>query len=48
MGIGSPDPPQFLYDDEEYKEVFLSGKAPIHFSSTCHMSNINIKGLPCL
>lgn len=25
MGIGSPDPPQFIYDDEEYKNVFLSG-----------------------
>lgn len=25
MGIGSPDPPQFIYDDDEYKNVFLSG-----------------------
>ncbi|CAH9070659.1 unnamed protein product [Cuscuta europaea] len=25
VGIGSPDPPQFLYDDEEYNDVFLSG-----------------------
>ncbi|XP_021743403.1 4-diphosphocytidyl-2-C-methyl-D-erythritol kinase, chloroplastic-like [Chenopodium quinoa] len=24
VGIGSPDPPQFLYDDEAYKDVFLS------------------------
>ncbi|KAA8544511.1 hypothetical protein F0562_022449 [Nyssa sinensis] len=24
VGIGSPDPPQFVYDDDEYKEVFLS------------------------
>ncbi|KAJ4891106.1 hypothetical protein Rs2_30854 [Raphanus sativus] len=24
VGIGSPDPPQFIYDDEEYKNVFLS------------------------
>ncbi|GAA0148468.1 amino acid kinase [Lithospermum erythrorhizon] len=24
VGIGSPDPPQFIYDDEEYKDVFLS------------------------
>jgi 4-diphosphocytidyl-2-C-methyl-D-erythritol kinase len=24
IGIGSPDPPQFIYDDEEYKNVFLS------------------------
>jgi len=26
VGIGSPDPPQFVYDDDEYKDVFLSGK----------------------
>ena len=25
MGVGSPDPPQFVYDDDEYKNVFLSG-----------------------
>ncbi|ESQ50058.1 hypothetical protein EUTSA_v10002004mg [Eutrema salsugineum] len=24
VGIGSPDPPQFIYDDEAYKNVFLS------------------------
>ncbi|KAL4611158.1 hypothetical protein ACB092_08G103400 [Castanea dentata] len=24
VGIGSPDPPQFVYDDEEYHDVFLS------------------------
>ncbi|KAK8942634.1 hypothetical protein KSP39_PZI008765 [Platanthera zijinensis] len=24
VGIGSPDPPQFVYDEEEYKEVFIS------------------------
>jgi 4-diphosphocytidyl-2-C-methyl-D-erythritol kinase len=24
VGIGSPDPPQFVYDDEEYKNIFLS------------------------
>lgn len=24
VGIGSPDPPQFVYDDEEYQDVFLS------------------------
>ncbi|XP_010251912.1 PREDICTED: 4-diphosphocytidyl-2-C-methyl-D-erythritol kinase, chloroplastic isoform X2 [Nelumbo nucifera] len=24
VGIGSPDPPQFVYDDDEYQEVFLS------------------------
>lgn len=24
VGIGSPDPPQFVYDDDEYQDVFLS------------------------
>ncbi|KAI4340486.1 hypothetical protein MLD38_025315 [Melastoma candidum] len=24
VGIGSPDPPQFIYDEDEYKDVFLS------------------------
>ncbi|KAL4302143.1 hypothetical protein GQ457_10G007010 [Hibiscus cannabinus] len=24
VGIGSPDPPQFVYDDEDYRDVFLS------------------------
>ncbi|ONI14215.1 hypothetical protein PRUPE_4G269400 [Prunus persica] len=24
VGIGSPDPPQFVYDDDEYRDVFLS------------------------
>ncbi|XP_038718670.1 4-diphosphocytidyl-2-C-methyl-D-erythritol kinase, chloroplastic/chromoplastic-like [Tripterygium wilfordii] len=24
VGIGSPDPPQFLYDEEDYRDVFLS------------------------
>lgn len=24
VGVGSPDPPQFVYDEEEYKDVFLS------------------------
>ncbi|OVA20663.1 4-diphosphocytidyl-2C-methyl-D-erythritol kinase [Macleaya cordata] len=24
VGIGSPDPPQFVYDDEDYQDVFLS------------------------
>ncbi|XP_026412145.1 4-diphosphocytidyl-2-C-methyl-D-erythritol kinase, chloroplastic/chromoplastic-like [Papaver somniferum] len=24
VGIGSPDPPQFVYDDDEYHDVFLS------------------------
>ncbi|CAJ2639414.1 unnamed protein product [Trifolium pratense] len=24
VGIGSPDPPQFLYDEDEYQDVFLS------------------------
>lgn len=24
VGIGSPDPPQFIYDDDDYKNVFVS------------------------
>nr|ACI26723.1 4-diphosphocytidyl-2C-methyl-D-erythritol kinase [Hevea brasiliensis]BAF98293.1 4-(cytidine 5'-diphospho)-2-C-methyl-D-erythritol kinase [Hevea brasiliensis] len=24
VGIGSPDPPQFIYDDDDYKDVFVS------------------------
>ncbi|PKA61778.1 4-diphosphocytidyl-2-C-methyl-D-erythritol kinase [Apostasia shenzhenica] len=24
VGIGSPDPPQFLYDEDDYKDVFIS------------------------
>ncbi|KAJ3669216.1 hypothetical protein LUZ60_011166 [Juncus effusus] len=24
VGVGSPDPPAFIYDDEEYKDVFVS------------------------
>ncbi|KAI3775980.1 hypothetical protein L1987_45740 [Smallanthus sonchifolius] len=24
VGVGSPDPPHFIYDEEEYKDVFLS------------------------
>ncbi|KAK1277957.1 hypothetical protein QJS04_geneDACA022217 [Acorus gramineus] len=24
VGIGSPDPPQFIYDDDDYKDVFIS------------------------
>nr|QEV81821.1 4-hydroxy-3-methylbut-2-enyl diphosphate reductase [Prunella vulgaris] len=24
VGVGSPDPPQFVYDDDEYKNVFVS------------------------
>ncbi|XP_004499437.1 4-diphosphocytidyl-2-C-methyl-D-erythritol kinase, chloroplastic [Cicer arietinum] len=24
VGIGSPDPPQFVYDDDEYRDVFLA------------------------
>ncbi|KAI8525935.1 hypothetical protein RHMOL_Rhmol13G0269300 [Rhododendron molle] len=24
VGVGAPDPPQFIYDDDEYKDVFLS------------------------
>ncbi|KAK4487247.1 hypothetical protein RD792_006146, partial [Penstemon davidsonii] len=29
VGVGSPDPPQFIYDDDEYKDVFISGKTPM-------------------
>lgn len=35
VGIGSPDPPQFIYDDEEYKDVFLSGQSPVVRSIAC-------------
>ncbi|XP_038992859.1 4-diphosphocytidyl-2-C-methyl-D-erythritol kinase, chloroplastic-like [Hibiscus syriacus] len=24
VGVGSPDPPQFVYDDDDYRDVFLS------------------------
>lgn len=24
VGVGSPDPPQFIYDEEDYKDVFIS------------------------
>lgn len=24
VGVGSPDPPQFIYDDDDYKDVFVS------------------------
>ncbi|XVF19417.1 hypothetical protein REPUB_Repub11eG0108600 [Reevesia pubescens] len=34
IGIGSPDPPQFVYDDNDYHDVFLSGKKKIIFFST--------------
>ncbi|KAL8201860.1 hypothetical protein R6Q57_011007 [Mikania cordata] len=27
VGVGSPDPPQFIYDEEDYKDVFFSGKS---------------------
>ncbi|MBA0578872.1 hypothetical protein Gorai_021143 [Gossypium raimondii] len=29
VGVGSPDPPQFVYDDDDYREVFLSGKLQV-------------------
>ncbi|CAK9150498.1 unnamed protein product [Ilex paraguariensis] len=25
VGVGSPDPPQFVCDDSEYEDVFVSG-----------------------
>lgn len=38
MGIGSPDPPQFIYDDDEYQDVFLSGKLQVICS--CYSSEL--------
>lgn len=35
VGIGSPDPPQFIYDDNEYEDVFLSGKTYVIESIVC-------------
>lgn len=34
VGVGSPDPPQFVYEDDEYKDVFVSGKSSHRTSST--------------
>lgn len=34
VGIGSPDPPQFVNDDDEYQDVFLSGKTYPRFPAT--------------
>lgn len=25
VGFGAPDPPQFIYDEDDYKDVFVSG-----------------------
>lgn len=33
VGIGSPDPPQFVYDDDDYHDVFLSGKLQVVYLS---------------
>lgn len=33
VGVGSPEPPSFVYDDDEYKDVFVSGKCIVHFHS---------------
>lgn len=30
VGIGSPDPPSFVYDDGDYKDVFMSGMLILH------------------
>lgn len=38
VGIGSPDPPQFIYDDEEYKDVFLSGQSSRTYVCLCGTS----------
>lgn len=43
VGVGSPDPPQFIYDEEDYKDVFLSGKSELlvpfisQFRSECYV-----------
>jgi hypothetical protein len=34
VGIGSPDPPAFVYDDEDYKDVFVSGMAPLFYCTS--------------
>jgi hypothetical protein len=31
VGIGSPDPPAFVYDDDDYKDVFVSGMLAVAF-----------------
>jgi hypothetical protein len=33
VGIGSPDPPAFVYDDDDYKDVFVSGMLAIYAES---------------
>lgn len=39
VGIGSPDPPAFVYDDDDYKDVFVSGMLPVAFHKiyVCHL-----------
>lgn len=43
VGIGSPDPPPFVYDDVDYKDVFVSGMLPVAFS-TIYVSHLSIHG----
>lgn len=31
VGIGSPDPPAFVYDDEDYQDVFVSGMLRVFY-----------------
>ncbi|KAG1365481.1 4-diphosphocytidyl-2-C-methyl-D-erythritol kinase, chloroplastic [Cocos nucifera] len=40
VGVGSPEPPSFVYDDDDYKDVFISGTMPIISSRglLCHPS----------
>ena len=40
MGVGSPDPPQFIYDEDEYQDVFLSGKLQIIYVHAIHLNYI--------
>lgn len=56
VGVGSPDPPQFIYDEEDYKDVFLSEATfitrgdqqwytePSSSNATSHMDKSNCVG----
>ena len=43
MGIGSPDPPQFVYDDEDYQDVFISGAIIITMIALIMLGFLNFK-----
>ncbi|XWS52638.1 hypothetical protein CRYUN_Cryun11dG0088200 [Craigia yunnanensis] len=43
VGIGSPDPPQFVYDDDDYRDVFLSGKLQVIYLSKILNRSIFLK-----